>query len=221
MELLTAYQGRVEPEADREAGGMHKRRTDKDNVLATVMALCGLALMCSQTGHAATLRQGAVVRMEPAEQVVQIGESVVTDIYVADITNLYGADVRVSFNSALMEVVDANLTLPGVQVTLGPLLTGGQYFAIRNEADNNAGVVWVALTQLNPTPPVTGSGALARITWRALCAGVSPVVFASVDLADRNGVQIAATTQDGQVTVVPTSSFQYNVRLPIILWSFP
>jgi hypothetical protein len=177
--------------------------------------LCTLVLLGASV-HAQSITAETVARIDPAEEIVSVGQEITVDVYIADVSGLYGADIILSFNPLLLAVTDANPGLPGVQAALGPLLTHSQYFAIRNEADNSVGTVWVALTQLNPAPPVTGSGVFMRVTFHALAEGASALHFASTVLADRNGTEITASTQDGAITVTPASSLPFSVWLPNI-----
>lgn len=149
-----------------------------------------------ETGQA----QGqAMVSIEPASQEIAIGGTTTAEVRIRDVTDLYGAEVHLSFDPAVMEVVDANLDAGGVQVELGDFLSPG--FVAQNRADNAAGTIDVSLTQVDPSEPVSGAGTLALITFRGKRAGVSSVGFVGVMLSDRNGVEIPASVQDGLVAV--------------------
>jgi hypothetical protein len=195
------------------------RRVSARRIVPVVLAaLCIMALGASARAQGVTA--DTVVRIDPAEQDVSVGQEVTVDVYVADVVGLYGADVRLSFDPTLLAVNDANPGLPGVQVALGPLLTRSQYFAIRNEADNGAGTIWVALTQLNPAPPVNGSDVVMKVTFHALAEGAGTLHVSGVELADRNGSAIPAATQDGAITVTPAAGLQYSIWLPVVVQSF-
>jgi hypothetical protein len=181
-------------------------------------ALCSLVLL--QAGVAARgVTAETVLHVEPVEQQVAVGQEVSVDLYITDVVGLYGADVRLTFDPLLLAVVDANPALPDVQVTLGPLLTSSDYFAVRNGADNGAGTIWVALAQMNPSPAVTGSGVFLSIKFQALAEGASIVHVSSIQLADRNGSRIPAATQDGAITVTSELILQHNIWLPVIVTS--
>ena len=98
--------------------------------------------------------------LRSSQQERLVGQDLVIDIYVQDVVDLYGADVRLSFNTSIAQVVDANPTLAGTQIQ--PLATFmSPDFVIKKEANNSAGTIWYAATQINPSPPVSGSGPLA------------------------------------------------------------
>ena len=107
--------------------------------------------------------QGTIVRCEPASITVPVGVVMSLDLYVQDVGDLYGADVRLSFDPAVVRVVDADQNAAGVQIQpLSGFLKPD--FVVRKVADNISGTIWYAATQVNPTLPVTGSGSLARVT---------------------------------------------------------
>lgn len=117
--------------------------------------------------------------------------------------NLYGAEIHLIFDPALFAVEDADPAQPGTQVGLGPLLTSNAHFVALNRADNRTGRIDLAITQLNPTAPVSDSGVLARINLRVLAPSIGSLHITSATLADRNGTVIPATTQDGTVLIGP------------------
>ena len=76
-------------------------------------------------------------------------------------------------------------------------------FVVRNQADNSSGTVWFALTQLNPSEAVSGSGVVFVVTFRGRKAGASsPLTFAYQKLASRTGDLIPASVEDGEIRVV-------------------
>ena len=46
----------------------------------------------------------AIVRPDPLVATVPVGGQVVVNIYVQDVQNLYGADIRFSYDPAVLEV---------------------------------------------------------------------------------------------------------------------
>ena len=104
----------------------------------------------------------AIVRCEPQVIVGEVGETVTVDLYVENVIDLYGADVRPVFDTAIAQAEDADAN-PGNGVQLHPLSDLlSPDFVVKNEIDNSLGTVWYAVTQLNPSPEVSGSGPIAR-----------------------------------------------------------
>jgi hypothetical protein len=186
--------------------------------IASVMLLLFLSINSTTPSLQAAPNAAALVRTAPVVvTTTTTAISVPVDIRIENVNGLYGADVRLTFDPALLAVQDADPGKTGIQIGLGPMLASGTYFVVINSADNVSGTARLALTQLNPTLPVTGSGVLARITFKPVGpAGVSPIHFAQVELANRNGITIPATTQDGTLNIQPGTPRKY-IYLPLIM----
>lgn len=141
------------------------------------------------------------VKIQPASLTLHPDQIATTDILVQDVTNLYGAEVHLIFNPAVVEVVDSSPSRLGIQVQPGNLLSDFTYLIVQNRADNVAGTIDYGQYQYAPAPPVDGSGVLARITWRARANGLSTIQFASVALVKPDGQPIQATVSGGVITV--------------------
>jgi hypothetical protein len=147
----------------------------------------------------------AIVRCQPVNASGPADTTLDVDIYVENVADLYGADVRLSFDVSVAQVVDADAGLGGVQIQpLSGFLIPD--FVIRKTADNTAGTLWYAVTQLNPNAPVSGSGTLARVSFRALKPGTFTMPFTYQKLAKRDGGQILAGTQACIVNFMPPGS---------------
>ena len=130
-------------------------------------------------------------------------ETVNVEVWINDVTDLYGADVRLSFDPAVVEVVDADPNTAGVQIADGDFL--GNIFTAENEVDNSAGTIIYAVTQLNPQLPANGSGILAVISFRAKSVGATDLQFTFTQLANRDGEELPATASDGDITTYSPS----------------
>ncbi|HOR00511.1 MAG TPA: cohesin domain-containing protein [Anaerolineae bacterium] len=162
----------------------------------------GVALLAGLlAAPGAAAQGGALVR--PAPALVEVGEGLTAavQVRVEDVQGLYGYDIRLSFDPAAVQVVDADPSTPGVQVLPGDLLRLD--LVARNTADNAAGTVWLAMAHLNPSPAVDGSGVACTVTLRGVAAGArSPLAVSYARLATRDGREIPATTQGAEVHVV-------------------
>ena len=146
------------------------------------------------------------------------GQTVDLDIRVEQVTDLYGGRVQLSFDPSVLQVRDADPrgSAPGVQIRPGDFLDPFNQFVLVNQADNTAGTIDFAVTQLHPATARSGSGVLATVTFEALAQGSSAVHFVDVRLGDDtrpDPVEIPAQTQDGLVTV----GGQLRVYLPMML----
>lgn len=109
---------------------------------------------------------------------------------------IYGADIRLTFDPAVLEVVDADESQEGVQVTHGELFDATQGFVLRNQADNESGVINYVLALLNPAPPVEGDGLLTQVTFRAKGTGQTTVRIAKGQFGTQRGEVIDPTLVD-------------------------
>lgn len=100
----------------------------------------------------------AQVRLEPEVLILDPGNTGILTLSVGDARGLFGAEVHVSFDPAMIEVIDANTSTEGVQATLGALLSPD--FVVLNRADNVASTIDIALTQVRPTLASEGDGTL-------------------------------------------------------------
>jgi hypothetical protein len=151
----------------------------------------------------------ASVTINPAT--VTVNGCGIVDIYidVNNVTDLYALDFRLTFDPAILEVVDANPTTTTVEIEpfIDPVLNFNAGFVVRNSTNNFTGAIWYAATQLNPASPRSGSGHVARIRFRGRAAGTGSIAVSSVQLSNRNGDSLAiGGTTGGSVTVGSTIS---------------
>lgn len=183
--------------------------------LASLLA----AMVLVGPAAAAGPSQDAIVRPDPLISAVPLGGQVVVSLYVQDVQGLYGADIRLGFDPAVLAVQDMDLAVSGVQIApLSAFLKPD--FVVRNSACNEvgpacpaAGVVRYAVTQVNPSAPASGSGAIAAVTFKRLSHDVTTLRITAHDLSDRSGVTIPSVAQDGSVEL----PVFYRTFLPLIL----
>jgi LysM repeat protein len=175
------------------------RRTSRAVLVLLVLAAVLVLL------PAPALAVGTIVLVDPPSQSVDVGQTVSVDVKVDSVTNLYGLDVRLAFDAAKLEVQDANGSMAGIQVEPGSFLNPAQGFMAENSADNTAGEVRYVFTLTAPAPAASGSGVLARITFRAKASGTAAITLSEVTLLDNQVQPIAATLMDGSVTVLPVT----------------
>jgi len=194
-------------------------RRSLPGIVASVMMLSGVLLFLAGLvlpawagdGHTDRLLQGdTVVSIDPPDVVITMGSTVSVDIRVEDVTDLYYALVVVIFDPAVLEVVDADSSMAGVQIEPGAFL-GTDETVEYNEVIQEGGEIYFG--QAADDDPVSGSGVLATITFRGKAAGSSQIVIDEEysGLGDQELDSIDASVEDGTITVVsgtipPTSS---------------
>lgn len=149
-----------------------------------------------------------VVKIAPTSQEIPLGAQTTVDIRIEDVEGLYGAEVVLLFDPHVLQVVDAMPGMGEVEIEPGdfPDISGSRGFLARNRADNSTGRIEYAVTLLSPSPPVSGSGRLARVTFQSVAPGRSALTFLRAALADRDGMPIPNGANNGEITViVPTT----------------
>jgi len=169
--------------------------------LALALLLSALAL----TGFTWSAAQSqAMLRVNPRTLEIRPGRQASFDLEVLQVSGLYGAEIHIAFDPQLLEVVDAEPSEEGVQIEPGTFPSPD--FLVRNAADNEAGTIDYAVTQLPPSQPGDGEGTVARVTFRAKATGTSRIQIDQFLLADYEGGGISAIAQHGQVTVENSST---------------
>jgi LysM repeat protein len=162
-----------------------------------------IALTLIVPGHAQ--EGGAAARLEPDPAQVGIGQTVAVQIVVENVAGLRGVEARLTFDAALLEVVDAEPETDGTQVSLGPFLAVDSPFP-QNTVNQESGLIDFSYSQMSPETGVSGAGAIATITFRGKATGTSEVAFSNLSLVDADGAPIQVTAQNGQVVVAETES---------------
>lgn len=134
-------------------------------------------------------RAEPLLQLNPINPVSSIGQGLEVDIQLDSITGVYGGQMDLSVDPAIVQVNGGKLT-PGI--------CPGPDFVQSNSADNTTGNIVYTVTQLNPTLPCNG-GKAATISFECISGGVSPVSFASSIIADRDGTAISHLFQNGTV----------------------
>ncbi|MFQ6101336.1 MAG: LysM peptidoglycan-binding domain-containing protein [Anaerolineae bacterium] len=151
------------------------------------------------------LAQDTTVIIDPQSSEVAVGATTEVHVRIENVTDLYGAEVHLTFDPALLEVVDADSDMAGVQIQSGTFLSPD--FTAQNRVDQEAGSIDFAVAQSPPHEPVSGSGVLATITFQGQAAGTSALNFSTtqpsppVILSDQDGGTITADAQGGSVNV--------------------
>lgn len=141
----------------------------------------------------------ATVRPSPAQLELMQGETAALEINLENARDLYGIDVRLSFDPALLEILDTDPNQSGVQMVPGAF-PKPELIAL-NAADNASGTARYVITQLNPTPPATGSGVVLTVQVRALASGRTELAIPLVEMSDRDGNLLAVNTGSSIIEV--------------------
>ncbi len=190
----------------KEVNVIHPMRSRRWVALSAALPLVlvlGGALANVPMARAETKSPATTVAISPGQLSLECNVTKLVDIRINDVKDLYGVDVKITFNPNVLEVVDADSELPGVQIQPGnlPDTSGGLGYIQTNKADNTAGTIEYVAVRKAPAAPQSGSGVIASITFRGKAAGSSPITLAAVVLSNQVAQPLQADLVSGQANV--------------------
>lgn len=151
-----------------------------------------------------TAQEPATVGLEALQASVKVGDTINFNIRIGNVSNLYAAEVHLTFDTALLQVLDDDDVQAGVQILPGSLFPSTRpSYVVQNQADQTAGTVDFAMTMLDPATPVSGAGTLATVRFSARQAGTATLQWTMVKLADPTGLNIIHIAQDSSISISP------------------
>ncbi len=160
-----------------------------------------LSLLLTPSFVQAQATQAVTVRVTPLTVEVPLGQTIDVAVEVGAVQDLYGFDLALKFDPNVVEVVDADPTEAGVQTALGVFLDSG--FVVLNAADNLTGTLRFVMTQLNPSEPKSGTGALIVIRLRGKqVSDGRPLTLTGAQLARRDGTTLPTNLVSGVINVI-------------------
>jgi hypothetical protein len=127
---------------------------------------------------------------------LQDEKQLVVDVAVASVTDLFGAEIQLTYDPAQLQVVDANPRLEGIQIAPGPFLAVEDRFVVTNRVDAQTGQITFVVTLLGPARPVSGSGVLATVAFLTIGGGPYEVQVTRAQLVSSALVSIPVTTEN-------------------------
>ena len=138
--------------------------------------------------------QTATVSVSPQTSTASVGKTVTVAIQLSNVQNLYGLDVTLSYNNAVLQLTNSQLDLgtssiPGGILYGDPVSTnivaGGVYY---NTSLSTSSDYELYATSENTAGPFSGSGTIVTLTFTVLSSGQSPLTL---------NVQLASYAQPG------------------------
>ena len=123
------------------------------------------------------------------------GKNFTTEVSLANVTDLYGFEFKLYWNTTLLDLVDVNLTPPWTNYTSGT-----------NQVNETIGRYWLGVSALAPSPSFNGSTTLATLTFKITYVPVYPenvsclFDFDETVLGDPDGNSIPHIAYDGEYT---------------------
>jgi hypothetical protein len=181
-------------------GKQNERAHDRHrNQRALALALTLVLTLSGLLASGAAGQSQATVKLVPSTAKIDRGQTVAVALRVEGVRNLYGAQADFHFDPSRLAVQDADPEAEGLQSTLGSFLSPD--FVVVNEADNEAGTLRLAFTQIAPNPPVEGNGDLATVTFEGIGSGEATLTWEKVILADMDGQEIEARLEGTKIQV--------------------
>ncbi len=170
--------------------------------------LIGLFIACNTM--TLVRAQETVVYIAPQSNLIpQIGETFSINVSVTDLTNLFGYDFILWYNTTMLDCLSVEWP---TNHFLTPNLNPSNIFKVKTIEDNfneTTGAVRVVTTLTGDEPPKNGSGVLVTITFNSTTTdGPSPVKLYwpgfvyPVKLSDPDGNPIPCNAISGEVTVI-------------------
>jgi len=149
-----------------------------------LMVLLFFSSMLLMRVGSAQVSGGTVVRVQPSETDVYVGDTFSVSVLVESVQNLYAIDVMLHWNSSMLEFQSVDLGL-GVESHPNGVLhedSGSEIYV----AENNASEAEYRLvaTAVSPASSFNGSGTVFSVSFKALSAGRSTLGL-ETELADR------------------------------------
>ena len=142
-------------------------------------------------------RARALLETRPArESLIEV------EVLLQDVVNLYGVEVHLTFEPAMIDVKDANGERAGVQIVPGEAFVDEGFVAL-NQVDNDEGAIDFAATLLNPAKPLQDEVKVASFLVEGLAAGSSDIAFSEILLADRQANSLPVVGEGITIDVQP------------------
>jgi hypothetical protein len=175
-------------------------------LLLTFCAALGLTSFVSAQSGTAELGVFESYKVAPGS-VIQI------PVAIRNVKDLYAVDFTLKYDPALLQVVDADLNIDGIQSSLGDFLDPG--LLLYNLADNTAGTIRFVMSQYNPSEAKSGKGNILIISFKGLAEGESPLEISSVTLSTREGVSIPCNGYNSTLSINATAPTQASTMVVV------
>jgi len=123
------------------------------------------------------------------------------NIVIENVQGLYALELRISFPYSLTQVIDADPSVPGVQLRDGDIFNGFHAYNVQNSADNTLGQIEYIRLVAGSEVGKDGGGIIATIPLMGVATGQGVMAFVEVVLCTQDGVSIFATCWDSRVNV--------------------
>ncbi len=158
-------------------------------------ALLAGAVLCLVAGSARTPQSAEAVpggqfSMSPSNVYLDIGDAVSITFIVNGGTNIHEVYFQLAYDPAVVQLIDAQGSQPGVQVLQGPFPDAGSGTMLQNSASGGL----ISYQYMLPgTAEESGTGTVATAQFVAIANGDASFVWQTLQLVDGSGTPTAAT----------------------------
>jgi hypothetical protein len=147
-------------------------------LLASLLAVLPIQMAKAQT---------ATVSVSPQTSTASVGKTVTVAIQLSNVQNLYGLDVTLSYNNAVLQLTNSKpdlgtSSIPGGVLYGDPVSTnivaGGVYYNTSLSTSSDYELIATSEnTAGNTVGPFSGSGTIVTLTFSVLSSGQSPLTL--------------------------------------------
>jgi len=152
-------------------------------------------------GQAATVKVGPPLT---EYYVKATGTQFTIAVMITDVTNLYGFDLKLRWNTTFLDYVSHSVHVPRDTYLDGVLWN--PVLQLADEVNATAGTYWISCASMAPAPSFNGTGTVFTMTFEVVYHPVQPEPDANItlelystDLAAQGGGSIDHTTENGTV----------------------
>jgi hypothetical protein len=153
---------------------------------------------------------------------IQDEKLLVVTVLIADVADLYGAEIQLHYDPARLRVRDENPRLAGIQIAPGPLLAFDNRFVATNNVETQAGLINFVFTLIKPALPISGEGALATVVFEVAGDGPYTIEIAKATFVSSELEAVPVTTshltlngpEEAAAPAEPAQSEPGATRLP-------
>ncbi|MGC9360510.1 MAG: cohesin domain-containing protein [Anaerolineae bacterium] len=169
----------------------------------TLLLLLGMSLALLALGVWAPpcSAEAASLYVVPSTAQIYPGDTLTVTVVVSGVADLTSLDLRMFFDPEILKVRDANPVTTGtVEITPGNIFTS--QLQLMNQVDNGTGQIEYSVLA-DASPPFSGQGTVAVVTFKGIASGTSVFGFDLHDLWDSATATITHTVGGGLYEVVP------------------
>jgi hypothetical protein len=147
-------------------------------IAAMLMQTVGTAQQSVSIGVDADPTGNTATGLGPIDQCVSVqnGDTFSVDVFVSSVTDLLAWEVYFSYDGSIVNVVDRDLQL------FQAADDNSEVFDASESLPSSGGLYRLGAVDLGqPSSPNSGSGVLARLTLKAVGAGISPTILITLD----------------------------------------